>query len=461
MSILDFGKTLLTTVFTKARASKELNVIKDSAEDFRKVLEKKENTNFLVTKSNVSQMLRAIGSIDPNLVNTIYLKIIELAGSKGLKYKMDTVAPGVIIIKQIEMGRGPGGILTLLKKAFEGIENSGQLTTIFQQGHVYGVATKAVGLSITRLESRLEKAREFGPVEDLGTILFVLEELHKKLSADDLASSNSTILNSEAYAKYTDKTSNGMLVEMQFRSTNAASGGGVSSTFQTMREFFTPTTRLDTTLANRFNPIKGEGINDRLFKALILAKGSPSLIDLIHDDIVFAFTGKKPSTKKYNIPLTKIKETKTTIKAVKDKQGIKKRIVEVAKAIAIVKKEQIKRKAIRNNKGQFTNLTSLQVLLNTKLAEQISNNMGDGERRDILNYRTGRFAMSANVEGLTQSREGMINVFYTYMKYPYQTFEPGFKQGSPKTRDPKLLIGRSIREIGATIVSNRMRTILV
>jgi hypothetical protein len=87
--------------------------------------------------------------------------------------------------------------------------------------------------------------------------------------------------------------------------------------------------------------------------------------------------------------------------------------------------------------------------------------MGMGTDRNILNYRTGRFAASARVEKMSQSREGMITAFYSYMKNPYQTFEPGYRQGSPKTRDPKLLISSSIRDIAATKVANRLRAVVI
>ena len=103
------------------------------------------------------------------------------------------------------------------------------------------------------------------------------------------------------------------------------------------------------------------------------------------------------------------------------------------------------------------NLISLKSLINTHLQSMIAANMGDGTNKRVLNYRTGRFAASAKVESLSQSRQGMITAFYSYMKNPYQTFEPGFKQGSPKSRDPKLLISQSIREIAATRVSNQLR----
>ena len=116
---------------------------------------------------------------------------------------------------------------------------------------------------------------------------------------------------------------------------------------------------------------------------------------------------------------------------------------------------------LRTVKGQFTSLISIQNLLNQGLASQIEQNMGDGDRKDILNYRSGRFAESAQVERMSQSREGMITAFYSYMRNPYATFSFGGQQSDPISRDPKLLISKSIREIGATIVGNRMRAVLV
>lgn len=108
-----------------------------------------------------------------------------------------------------------------------------------------------------------------------------------------------------------------------------------------------------------------------------------------------------------------------------------------------------------------TNLVSLQLLLNTHLQDVISANMGNGNDRKVLNYRTGRFAASAKVERLSESRDGMISAFYNYMRNPYGTFSEGGRQQYPKSRDPKALIGKSIKEIAATQVGNRMRAVLV
>ena len=104
----------------------------------------------------------------------------------------------------------------------------------------------------------------------------------------------------------------------------------------------------------------------------------------------------------------------------------------------------------RNRQGQFTSLISIQNLINSQIVQTVKENMGS----PALNNKTGRFAESVTVDRLTMSRQGRITAFYTYMKYPYQTFERGYKQGSAR-RDPRTLISKSIREIATQAVSNR------
>ena len=87
--------------------------------------------------------------------------------------------------------------------------------------------------------------------------------------------------------------------------------------------------------------------------------------------------------------------------------------------------------------------------------------MGSGSSKSLLNYRTGRFASSAEVKRLTINKEGMITAFYDYMKKPYETFSTGGNQEYPRSRDPKLLISKSIRQIAAQIINNRLRAVLV
>lgn len=109
----------------------------------------------------------------------------------------------------------------------------------------------------------------------------------------------------------------------------------------------------------------------------------------------------------------------------------------------------------------ITPISALTVFLNGLLAEQIKKNMGTGNRTDVLNYRTGRLANSARVNMLTVSRSGMISAFYTYQKDPYATFSEGGAMQYPRSRDPKLLISKSIRELMSSVAQNNFRAVLV
>lgn len=190
-----------------------------------------------------------------------------------------------------------------------------------------------------------------------------------------------------------------------------------------------------------------QSLQDQAFRTILLnLRSSPSILEMISKKIRDTLQGVK-SSQKHSTPKSKVASKKPkTNKLVKPSK-------------------QLKTGPLRNISGQFYSLTSLQMLLDTHLQDVVSANMGDqpykGGQRRILNYDTGRFAASVKVERLMMSKEGMITAFYNYMKYPYQTFEPGFKQGSPKTRNPRLLIAKSIAEIAALKVANRMRSVLV
>jgi len=105
-------------------------------------------------------------------------------------------------------------------------------------------------------------------------------------------------------------------------------------------------------------------------------------------------------------------------------------------------------------------ILSLQNLLNASLVQQVKQNMGTGNRRDILNLRSGRFAESVRATKISQARSGAISVFYTYMKNPYATFSVGGKQQYPTSRDPKLLISKSIRQLAQQQMITKLRTIV-
>jgi hypothetical protein len=157
-----------------------------------------------------------------------------------------------------------------------------------------------------------------------------------------------------------------------------------------------------------------------------------------------------------------LKTGKTNLKRHAPKKGgTPKKQVNKKQSLPAKQKITGKTKAPKELVDNSVNLISLQTILNSQLQDVISANMGDGSSKSLLNYRTGRFASTAEVKRLSISRDGMITAFYDYMKNPYGTFSTGGKQENPKSRDPKLLISRSIRQIAAQIVDNRLRAVLV
>jgi len=184
-----------------------------------------------------------------------------------------------------------------------------------------------------------------------------------------------------------------------------------------------------------------EQIRKRIVAPLKSTADAP-VLKVNHNNVVAANNRVAPE---------KITSVKTDIKKLVDQT---KKDLENAKRLQ--QESVAKSKRVESNQ---INLTSLQSLLNKHLQDVITANMGDGSRKNILNYRTGRFASTVKVEQLSESRAGMITAFYSYMKNPYATFSQGGRQSVPTSRDPKLLIAGSIREIAATMVGNRMRSV--
>lgn len=186
-------------------------------------------------------------------------------------------------------------------------------------------------------------------------------------------------------------------------------------------------------------------------------EGSDSFNTSISKSLKLAFKGKplpkkQKSTSKDSLPVfPKAKPKNLTVPTLKVASAVKQATQAVKVRIPKLNLPNI----------VTTNLTGLQALINAQLAEQVKQNMGSGNRKDILNLRTGRFAESVKVERLSESREGMITAFYNYMRNPYGTFSEGGRQQDPKSRNPKLLIAKSIREIAQTRVKNRLRAVLV
>ena len=185
---------------------------------------------------------------------------------------------------------------------------------------------------------------------------------------------------------------------------------------------------------------------------LLSTEGSDPAITSINKTIGSILEGKK-------IPNKQVSTSKDKAVSVLKARGKSKQTVR----LPTIKKKQVQVRASQAAiaKVSVINLPMLMMQINSNLHDQIKRNMGTGNRRDVLNYRTGRFAESAKVERLSESRQGMITAFYSYMKNPYATFSRGGRQERPFSRDPKLLISKSIRELAGSMVANRMRAVNV
>lgn len=96
------------------------------------------------------------------------------------------------------------------------------------------------------------------------------------------------------------------------------------------------------------------------------------------------------------------------------------------------------------------NPIALKELINAALPEEILERMNP----PALRNRTGRFRRSAQVTNVLVGPRGGVEAEYTYMKDPYSTFEPGGAMGGT-FRDPRKIIGESVREIAQKLTGNR------
>ena len=102
------------------------------------------------------------------------------------------------------------------------------------------------------------------------------------------------------------------------------------------------------------------------------------------------------------------------------------------------------------------NVIALKELINQQLPSRILPKM----QAPALVNRTGRFRHSAEVTNVVIGPRGGTQIDYTYQRNPYEVFEPG--SGSPlanQYRDPRKIIGGTIREIAQQIMQKKFITV--
>lgn len=198
-----------------------------------------------------------------------------------------------------------------------------------------------------------------------------------------------------------------------------------------------------------------DAVNNVLSQEFDIAnlKGSPSLLDATGSVLAYPFT-----TKGKRIKVTSKKGTKPS-KSVKNKSSAKgKSTIRKKSRVNLITGSLTPEPGslgTSNNKHKSSATNTLAIIqeFNRRLPEQLQKNM----QTPALNYRTGRFAESVRVVDSVTTPRGFQSFGYTYQKYPYQTFEPGYAMGSVE-RDPRKLIDRSMREIAVELALTRFYT---
>ena len=466
MSVKEFSEALQSKAFKDwfQRLSTD-NILKVAAKDLRKKEAGAEFNSFYITENTIAEVIEALtqAKASPEDVTKVLQNFREATyggkygNKKGLKITEPYIQGTGLYFPRISFD----AIGTLLDKGFKEVLEKARaknpdikISDFFQRGHVFGIFPKKVAETRRSLERNTTldpKARQI--------MVSVLSDLEKSLLEEDLATSNLKSQEVGLYAKYVKKPKN-YLVELQLKDVNEQAGREQAPLSRAVRKFFNPgAVTKNLTFSDGVSEQKLKSIIETSVEKLFSTKGSPSMEDLIVENLVLSIQGKKLNNKTYTLNETLISKTRS---AKVDTRVVNKKIKEELSAVRKLKKSVQRVPAFSQpTKTLEVSLISLQNLINGSLRERIVANMGKGSDTRVLNYHTGRFADSVKLERMSQSREGMITAFYSYMKNPYATFSAGGRQENPKSRDPKLLISKSIREIAAREVGNRLRAVNV
>ena len=184
-------------------------------------------------------------------------------------------------------------------------------------------------------------------------------------------------------------------------------------------------------------------------------EGSPKQTEIVTDKAVRTVMKeikKANPSAKLTYAKKKVKQKKRTIATSTNKKGRsteKKKSGKRAKAPVATRVKGQSRARVSAAMSPI----GLTALLNKSLGDQVKKNMGPYPRR--LENRTGRFASSAEVTNVAVLPKS-VEIQYTYQKDPYAVFEPEYgNELASYGRDPKRIIGGTIREIAQSIMGQK------
>lgn len=449
MSINDFSNNL------RSRALKSW-FTKLSTDNLLKISVNSKQNDFYITKSTISDIIERLSNANatPEKIDAVFNKLTRLPYNVENKLAQviteASVSGNILFFPDIDIS----DIYGLLDSAFYEVlqdakaNNPGiKLHDYFEPGEVFSSFSTSISESKDQIKNSVLSNTS------KSNLVSYLNDIEKQLRKLDRQTANIKTPEFTLYARY-NKNPSRSLIELKVVGSEVIASNplqlAIRKYFNSANVIFKTRGKLEFTNAEARQKIS-DLIEDNIESIL---DSDPSYSDLVLGAIAEQIDGKKRKTTNSIpfIPIIKSTGAKVDTKALS--KSIKKSTSNIKKL-----KESVKAVPKFESKSE-TSLFSLLDYIRQHINSQVAKNMGDGFRRDILNYRTGRFADSVEVNRLTISRNGMITAFYNYMRYPYATFEPGNKQGSPLTRNPRLLIAKSIREIAAEKVSNSIQSVL-
>jgi len=345
-------------------------------------------------------------------------------------------------------GRHPG----LRAHGVVGATTSGAQTTIgvqaLAEGYDQGV------LDVIR-ELQEDYPEKFGPGgDDFGALGYMQSEVFNPLSIKynlkDIQDYTTMSLDRGIVVEveYGDASHNSKMADYDKDGIQKAADDHIASLIKALG-FTGPNARAN---INEISHLKGS--NSFIEKAKIMGQNA-----VLHNLIPLTKSGKLDMRFKANKSLS-VKARKEAVKKinkglVKNKKDSSKKIVQKMGAAGTIRKIKNKDKSSAGMmgigvKGATTSPIALKELIQAQLSERLLDNMGT----PALVNRTGRLRRSAQVQNVMVGPKGGTEVQYTYMKDPYATFEPGGDMGS-RDRDPRKLIGGTIREIAMELTGNK------
>lgn len=447
MGVAQFTAALQSKAYQSWYENSVNNILRDNTRQLRKEAASSSFNDFIISDRDINEIVEAFS--DPEVDREKLIKGIKKNLKNTTFVNRTTVTKEGILFTGVSFREG---INSILDQAFKGTGiDSNKINTVFHKGHVVGLATKL----FERTNQELKTARI--PLKFKTALQQAFTEYINTLKQIDLETSNSFSADSKIFARYS-KNSSRFLVELQSQKENLSSQKKVNSLLKPLYSALSQDNLAAKNLGNILKDVDGS-LNSKLSRGilnkLVESQGSPSFLELIRNDFLdIIANGFKGQKKTLQIPYVYLDTLKFRIKPSKDlKKSIAGNISAAKRALTILSKKE--------DVNTPLPMSSLIPILNRLLPPQVKSNMGTGNRKDVLNYRTGRFANSTKIVNITRSREGMTTAFYTYMKNPYATFARGGAQEIPYSRDPKLLISKSVREIMSEFVEGNLRVVLI